>query len=251
MLLVGSRAIKQHFNDFPREPKDWDYVAFPPYTFESNTKKVKDTEFLKNAILVERYSEKDEIVSANDLYTLKLSHIFWPIALDKHLFDIQFLKKKGCVADMELFERLYAYWSSMHGQNKRIDFDKKNEEFFQDKVHRQYPHDELHNIINPSPLYKFVKPDLEAADISQELFNNLDRKQQLELIREEAYVLALERYMIPNSGTHWRVAYSKMLKALMQRLTPLWLGVFIAENYIDLQQPTFNYYEKFQNHNKQ
>src|SRR6188768_1330935 len=103
MILIGSHAIKHWFPDFKRIPKDIDYVVL-----KERKNSIKGVEYLVNPILIEYY--KEEIAEPNTLYTLKMSHIFWDINWSKHLYDLQFLKDKGCILDKELFYKLYEYW---------------------------------------------------------------------------------------------------------------------------------------------
>lgn len=105
MVLIGSQAIKYHFPDFNRVPLDWDYVVTEKLKNEYNTPRI---EFHINPIF-DNYP--DLIINPNDLYTLKLSHtVIRDINFNKHVYDIQFLRKKGCVLNYDLFYKLYDYW---------------------------------------------------------------------------------------------------------------------------------------------
>lgn len=235
-MLIGSRAIKYHFSDFPREPKDWDYA-----TNSKSIKPFKDQDFINIPQLV-----GEGIATPDQLYTLKLSHIFWNKQQEKHLSDLIFLKRKGCKKDEKLFDELYKHWNQNLGENKRVDYEKSNDSFFDDDaVVRPIEHDELHRIINPNPLYLLIKPDQTSANISKEMFFNLPKEIQLELCREEAYVLALERFVVFDKKMYWREGYTKMLRAMIMRLSPLWFGTYVAENYDMLRKPTFNFEQKF------
>lgn len=245
-VLIGSKAIKHWYPDFKREPKDTDYAILD---FKSPTKtlvKSLSIEYLSIPPLINLYNNND-IVSPNHLYTLKLSHIFWDRYQDKHLFDITFLRNKGCIIDELLFKELYEHWNLLLGENRRVDYDKPNDTFFsEDAVKRPIDHDELHLVMNPNPLYMLIKDDQSRANINKDLFFALDKNTQLELCREEAYVLALERfYSTGKEDLHWRIAYSKMLRGMIMRMSPLWFGRYVAVNYAELCKPTFNYLKKF------
>lgn len=246
MLLIGSRAIKHHFPDFRREPKDTDYAVMEKLPGDRPNR----TEYLEIPELCSLY-EPGSIIEPDDLYTLKMSHVFWSILQEKHLSDLSFLKLRGCKLNPELFKTLYRHWEMKHGPNVRQNFDKANEEFFNDHVKREMDHDDIHAIMNPEPLYKLAKEDLGYAAISQRIFTILPLETQMDIVREEAYVLAIERFLIPGTGVHWRVAYARMLRAMIGRLTPLWLGIFIADNYSILNKPKFNFYKKFNDHGKE
>ena len=246
MILIGSRAIKRHFPDF-RHPFDHDYAIH----YDRPTEKMEDNvrhEFHNIPPITKRYGTGNGVLSADHMYTLKMSHIFWPIKQRKHLFDIHFLKKKGCKLDHEFFEELFAHWTEVHGPNTTIDFDKQNDEFFVDYVKREHHHDDLHTLINPNPLYLLAKEDKEKANISEKIFFTLPLDVQLDIVREEGYVLALERLLIRGAEKHWRVAYAKMIRHMICKLTPRWLGLFIVDNYNEILKPKFDFYKHYKQH---
>lgn len=93
-MLIGSAAIKFWFSDFPREPKDIDFIKDSKINnyFNTNLKK----EYLENPILLKHYFN-EEVLNPDVLYTLKISHLFWDLfnnSWDKHIWDVQFLKEK-------------------------------------------------------------------------------------------------------------------------------------------------------------
>lgn len=123
MIVIGSTAIKHHFPDFNREPKDLDLITFEFTDYSRFKPLCEKVEYLKNKIISDRYYNKEEfekdpfkqyIISPNDLLTLKVSHICWDIDCIKHLWDIQFLLKKGCKIDYELFKKLFEYWNTYY-----------------------------------------------------------------------------------------------------------------------------------------
>lgn len=239
MLLIGSAAIRHHFPDFNREPFDHDYVV-ERATYKSATVDGVRTEYHEIPSMWIRY-EPSGVVSVDHLYTLKMSHIFWPIKQEKHLYDIHFLKSKGAKLDDVLFRELHAHWTLKYGPNTSLDLDVSNADFFNDNVDRVIQHDNLHLMVNPEPLYMLAKDSPDNASISEEKFFKLHRDVQMDIVREEGYVLALERFVIPSVPLHWRVAYARMIRHMICRLTPQWLGIFIAENYYEIVKPKINY----------
>jgi hypothetical protein len=233
MLLIGSTAIKHHFPDFPREPKDIDYA-----TTEKRDNQ-KGIEYLYNPII----GDMEGIASPDILYTLKVSHIIgWDIKWDKHMFDIQFLKKKGCKIDKELFERLYNFWNSHHGLNKRSNLDMSAEDFFNNAL--KTPHDHYHNLLNPVPVYTKILKDGSEVDVSEVKFNLLTNEEKYDLVREEVMVMAYERF---RKTRNYMVAYTKMLTKFITTHAPIWEALFIIENYVPLHKPLFNYYKTIDN----
>lgn len=247
MIYIGSIAAKHWFPDF-REPKDADFlvknVKSVSNALEVNSKRVE----YYDVPPIYKYIENPHslYLSPDLLYTLKVSHCLWDIHWDKTMFDIQFFQNKGCKLNVELFYELYEYWKSIHN-TKRTNFDKSNEDFFNDKVVRTYNHDDLHRIImkTDQPLFNLIKKDLNGAEIDADLFGKLDITTKFDIVREEAYVIALERWLIPEITSNPQVAYSRALKALITRLSPVWLVLFIAENYSTLKKLDSNFYLKF------
>jgi len=232
VILTGSAAIKHHFPDFPRDPKDHDYIG------EGKGVPGK-VEFLKNPVF-KNYGF--DIIQPDDLYTLKISHMFWDIRWYKHMFDIQFLKKKGCRFNHDLFKELFSYWESIHGKRQTSDLTLSKEDFFNNAL-KEYDHDYLHTLLAPNPTYQKVLRDGKEVEVDEEKYNKLTHQEKLDLVREEVYVMAFER----NGGRDYRSAYAWMLKKFIMNHAPIFEAIFIIENYIELHKPTFNYHKHLNN----
>lgn len=118
-MVIGSAALKFHFPDFKRVPKDIDIIKGSKFNdyFPSDLKR----EYLENPVLLE-HCEDNDFLDPDSLFSLKVSHAFWDLknnSWEKHMFDIQFLKEKGCKLNRPLFDKLYEYWNKVHG--KRLD----------------------------------------------------------------------------------------------------------------------------------
>lgn len=229
MILIGSGAIKHWFPDFPREPKDLDYIG--------RGKNGNGVEYHDNDVF-KYYGHS--IMLPDDLYTLKMSHLFWNINWDKHMFDVQFLRNRGCKLKLDLFHLLYNYWNQVHGKNKRSDLKMSAEDFFDNAVKCDYRHDDLHTLLNQTPTY--MKVLIGEVEVGEEKFNNLSFEEKCDLVTEEIMVMAWERY----KGDH-RLAYSRMLKKFIISHAPIWEAIFIIENYILLHKPKFNFFKKIEN----
>lgn len=235
MILIGSTAIKNLYPDFPRIPKDTDYAVN-----ERNIYSDKQIEYLYNPVL---FSENILELNGNQLLTLKASHLFWDINWDKHMFDCQFLIKKGHKIDQDLFYKLYEFWNEYHGQNKRSKLNMSSSDFFNNVVTCPYNHDWLHILLKNVPTYTKVLKDGAEVDVSEEKFNSLTFKEKCDLVREEVYVMAFER----NFHNDYRHRYGRMLKKFIMNHAPLWEAIFIIENYAILYKPEFNYLEFLNN----
>jgi len=234
MILTGSKATKHWFPDFPREPKDTDYV------FEDNKKGFelkKDEgkiEYLWNPILF-KYNYGFPICIPNNLYTMKMSHLFWDVNWEKHEWDATWLREKGCVLIRPLFDELYKFFNVLHGENKRSDLKMSSADFFDNALKCEYSHDWLHTLINPFPTYEKVL--IGEVEVGEEKFNLLTEEEKEALVREEVYVMAFERW--PNID--YRHAYGRMLKKFILSHAPIWEAIWILENYKKLCRAEYNF----------
>jgi len=240
MILIGSSAIKSHYTDFHREPKDIDY-AIKGTEIKSDNTQSKRIEYLINPVLFDYVSPDETVLSPNLLYTLKMSHLFWDINWDKHMYDLQFLKKKGCQLNLPAFLDLYLYWNEYHGKNTRSDLKMSAEDFFDNALKCDYAHDDIHTLLQATPTY--TKVLIGEVEVGEDKFNDLSFDEKCDLVREEVMVMAWERY--PKND--YRVAYSKMLKKFIISHAPIWEAIFIIENYITLHKPNINYFNIINN----
>src|SRR5690606_949841 len=145
-IIIGSTALKRWYPDFPREPSDLDIVV----SSKEGLKNSKGVEYHLNPVLM-KYP-LDEYASPDMLLTLKLSHMFWDINWEKHLFDIQWLVDKGHKHDESILEEFLQYWKNTKEKVKRSDLSLSKEEFFTNAVNKDVvEHDTLHTLINPIP----------------------------------------------------------------------------------------------------
>lgn len=244
--LIGSRAAQFWFPEF-RKTNDIDWMVLEKKKPEKS--KLGRIEYhYAEAPALQRFMERAGLVAPPTmLYTLKMSHIFWNIHWDKNAADILWFQRQGVELDRELFNELYAAWEVIHGK-KPAYLMKSNEDFFKDNVKRVYVHDSLHGALSyyEQPLYMSVKKDINKAALSYDMFLALPKLDKLRLCREEIYVTALERFMIPSefSMNPWTV-YRKAVCKLVTSMTKGWFPRFIMENWIELYKPEIDYIQKF------
>lgn len=240
LILTGSTALKSWFPDFPREPKDIDYV------FEDNTKGFDlkkhegKVEYLWNPILFKHNkigNRVNNVCFPDNLYTMKMSHLFWDINWEKHEWDATWLREKGCRMNYPLFWELFAFFNKMHGENKRSDLKMSSADFFDNALKCEYDHDWLHTLLNPSPTFNKVLKDGEEVEVSEDKFQLLTEQEKEALVREEVYVMAFERW--PN--INFRMAYGRMLKKFIVSHAPIWEAIWILENYKKLCRAEYNF----------
>jgi len=224
MLIFGSTALNHWFPD-SRTPKDLDII-------DRDVKSHNETYWVPSFEYILENNKDSKYVDPNFLYTIKLSHSFWDVKWDKTIFDIIFLKSKGCIADEDLYKGLVKDWQVVHGK-KKVNLNKENKQFFSDNVTRKYDHDDLHLLVKhySRPLYESIKSDLNSAKCEKNLFTLLSHDDKILLCREEIFVVALERFLIPsNFHMNQKAAINKAIKQLVTTMTTGWFPRFIVEN---------------------
>lgn len=236
MTLIGSRAMKYWFPEFPRKPFDWDYLIKDG---ESAPEKGGDiVECYQIPALQKRVGFNMEHLTPDLLYTLKMSHVSgWNIKWDKNLYDLVYLQNKGAILDKELFFELREWWDIVHGDNKRSDLNMSAEDFFDNAVNCPHNHDYLHTLLREYPTFNKVLKDGAEVDVCEEKFNNLSHEEKCDLVKEEVMIMAYERL----NGRDYKTAYTWMLKKFILNHAPIWETIFILQNYVELHKPQFNY----------
>jgi hypothetical protein len=245
-LLIGSRALAQ-WVDLNRPIDDWDWIV-PSHIVVDSTSEV---EYHQNRVfdrMLEAYNGR-EVMSLNHLFTLKLSHAFWPVRWEKTVYDLKVMLLAGAQVDSYWYQQLYDYWCQFYRNKDHINLRQDNSQFFNARVERQYDHDRLHQLVayGDKPMYEKIKPNLDSAWCSEKMFNSLEFEEKLQLAREEAYVLALERYIIPQLQKSIKGAYRLAMRDLVTRLSKGWFPYFIMTNWHLLDLPDCDYYAKFKN----
>ena len=240
-IIIGSTAIKHYFPDFPREPKDLDYAI------ESGEKftKEKDVEFLENDI-IHKYQNKGYL-KPELMISLKASHMFWDNNWEKHLFDIQFLLKKGYKFDEVLIDELVPYWEKILPGIRRSRLEMNKEDFFTNAVNEDTAeHDYLHTLINPVPMYtRLLKEDCEV-ELDESKWYALTFEEKCDVVFEETAVMAYERY----ADRPYKVGYRRQLKDNIIKHFPRYVALFAIENYPMLERPKYDYMTKIKTSRK-
>lgn len=243
MILIGSKAIKHWFPDFPREPKDEDWATYNSHY--ADTIGCIKHEYLPNPVLIDYHGKTGiykSIATPNELLTLKMSHLFWDINWEKHMWDVQFLLKKGAKVIKPLFYDLYKQWNEVHSKNKRSDLKMTALDFFDNALKCEYPHDNLHTLLKEVPTYNLVLCDNQEVEVCEDKFNELSFEDKCSLVEEEVMVMAWERW----PTLRYKQSYYRMLKKFIISHAPLWEALFIIENYIVLSTPSYNFKQKIE-----
>ena len=133
---------------------------------------------------------------------------------------------------------------------------KSNDEFF-DKtgvyVKYHFVHDDLHELMahRDRPIYTYMQKDNSVAWCEKSMWDELDSQWKNEAVLEEAYVIALERKMIPMLLDRGKfcTTESAFQWALMRICTTLcggWFRQWATDHYDEiLGQYDGNYFDKF------
>lgn len=286
MIIIGSKALAAHGIIIPRPDNyqsDIDLIVdenelnllinevFSSWSFLYKSSKVKGKDV--NGIIYEldilpsygssqflHSMDTDKTIKIADfdckvpplnvLYAIKKSHINYPVNWFKNINDYHYLKSMNIWMD-EIATHVYNLRKSeVDGRWKSVNLNVSNNEFFdQYDVTRFYEHDELHEWVKhyDVPMYRMLKHDATKALCDRMLFNELSYEQQLNTVREEAYVIALERIIIPkiiNSGhlpnIDWNKAYIWALMRISTNLTTGWFRDFAVDNWSELNNCKLN-----------
>ena len=241
--------MKHHFPDFPREPKDIDYISKENIQTrqEEHLWEPEFQWFLDN-------NGDDEFINPQNLLLLKTAHLGWNIKWEKHVSDVEFLKRKGySVTNEKQYNILVKAFTRKHGKQWASLKGKDSTTFFKDAVKRKYVHDTIHDAVAyyDKPLYESLV--YEGVSCSRKGFDNLSYDDKLKLVKEEVYVTALERWLIPNDFKCSKIeAYQKALKKLATTMSSGWFKYFILTNIDVLRSDRdFTYIEKFKQAEKE
>lgn len=230
-LIFGSTALKHWFPDFPREPNDLDYIG------KRTSSRGIEYHWAPSFQYILDNNKDETFVDPDFLYTIKMSHACYDIRWDKTMFDIKFMKEKGCKLIPGLYNSLRDDWGIIHPK-KNIKVSGKPEEFFKQTIKRRYNHDDLHEFVKfyDKPLHESIRPDPEDVKCRKDLWDKLSYDDKLRCALEEAYVFAIERYLEYPP----KIALAKSLKLLTTSSTKGWFNFFLIDNYFNLRFNKFN-----------
>lgn len=247
-MIFGSTAAKFWFPDF-REPKDIDTLDKEG----KMTQKAQSYWFGTSSQYIIDNHVGHCYVNPQFLYTIKAAHAKWNIHWDKTMSDIVFFQRKGLQIHDELYRLLMVDFTVLHGKKWASLEGQDSKTFFEDAVKRKYVHDTIHDAVAyyDRPLYeRILKKDDGSVGCSKEKFFSLSHQEQLQLIKEEVFVTALERFLVPEDFCFSQQrAYWLSLKKLITTMSSGWFSKFIIENYSLLAINRDNYVAKF-NDNK-
>jgi hypothetical protein len=139
----------------------------------------------------------------------------------------------------------------------RVNLNMANDAFFDRsaaKVSRPYEHDDIHKVVAyyDVPLFEKIKTDPKKALTNRKIFfTQLSLQDRLRTVREECYVIALERYLIPanvfDDKEKIQEAYLSALEKICTTLTKGHFREFAISHYPELKYPEIDFANKFYN----
>lgn len=243
-LLIGSRALNYWFPQHKIKPEtDWDVI-----TYDTNIQGIErhDPDFLYNKEF-EMFSNDTErvlyrgywleVVRPMGLAIIKRSHLWRNLSFDKHItmyhkYLSGSIPSYGSEAFNLLKERTELTMKAFPQKHPKLNV--TVEEFFDDYVTKKYNHDYLHELVahDGIPMYRKLQQDETKAWCNKDMWYNLTLQEKINCVSEEAYVIGLERFVIPNDWNFpYRVAYHKALNKICTTLCSGWFRDFAIDNY--------------------
>ena len=288
MLIVGSAALKFHYPNYPRMVKDIDVICFKN-DLSSLSNLLNPTKVIKgtHTIILRGIQKKSELFYTNNvemlladeseslkmyleydkgktfaskevLFSLKKSHINFPIKFQKHIHDYCYLQE-----NLDGFDQLshitiinHKETESRLGKLKTPSLNQTVDQFFgqsKDYVKTHFIHDEVHKIMAhyQKPLYEKMQCDTNLAKCDRELWRLFTYEDKCKCVLEEAYVIALERKILPmlfnaSQGFTSDEAFDWALMRICTNLCSGWFREFATNNYFIIKKLyNKNYVEKF------
>lgn len=293
MFVVGSKALKYRFPEIKRQVKDVDVVAYlddvgrlqsmllpnrivktewvVSFIDIQNKNEIFDkpnveilladkSDSLRKYLVYQKLKSNDELFAcAEILYSLKKSHIHFPIKFEKHINDFIFLNRYFSGVDVlkDITKLKFLETEERLGKLKTPSLNKSVSSFFEQSksyVKSYFIHDDMHKAVAhyDAPLYLRMQRDSTKAACDKILWEKFTYEDKCKCVLEEAYVIALERKVLPSlfgDAKQWTSAEAALNWALMRICTTLcsgWFRSFATENYDKIRLlANSNYVEDF------
>lgn len=280
MYLTGSRALDYYLGRTGSN-SDWDIVA-EEYELNDYDLTFAGKDCIKHGqiefINIECLNNRDlcydfatdntihlydglslNILSPTALYISKRSHVWRPLKFAKHIRELHLIKdylKKNDEWPLSGYENALLKNRTQLTKEKyghrAPSLNKTNEEFFDDFVTKYYIHDDLHKVVAyyDEPIYERLKNDSSLAKCEKDLWNQLSHEDKVKCVREECYVIALERYIIPfkEKGERYmpsHIAFNKAQERVCTTLTSGWFRDFAIDNWSEIRSDIVDFLSLF------
>jgi hypothetical protein len=245
-LLIGSRALEYWCLSFEVKPdSDWDIIS--EHKIVDDNKRIEhhtfdtvgnyDMQNYASEKFVEIAGQRIYIVNPIGLSIIKRSHLWRDRNFDKHInqyhFHLIYYSFMYTAKDREILDKRTKLTMARYPQGNP-NLMQSVDGFFDDAVTKKYNHDYLHELVayNDEPLYKKMQKDSSLAWCNKDLWYTLNHEQKLQCIAEEAYVIAIERFLVPSNWyTPAKLAYFKAVNKICTTLCSGWFRDFAIDNY--------------------
>lgn len=255
MYLIGSRAINLN-----SDSSDWDIVLDGENILPRKGVDIAP-EGLNCLEVCRQYSLPYEVetpvgmatpISEVGVMLMKRSHLHRPIKFAKHIREYHTLKERNKGAIDEIYLALLQERTKLTKQkygDKTPSLRKNKSEFFDDYVAKVYEHDDIHyaTCYGDKPIYERLKLNKETVFCERDLWNQLSFTDQVNCVREEAFVIAIERYLMWKKGYPPKYAFFSAVERISTTLTSGWFRDFAIENWSTIVDCDYNFVEKFKN----
>lgn len=256
-VLIGSRALAFWVKEFPlKADADWDVISDSPI----EGTEWHDPEFLNNRAMAEEFHSFSRVklpdgvevyvMSLAGLAIIKRSHLWRDLSFQKHITHYH----------KHLKYHLFSWQGNLPFLEDRIRLTKEafpqgnpnlnqmNADFFKDAVTKKYDHDWLHELFayGDRPLYTRMQPDPAKAWCDKKGWDIFTHTERLNCIAEEAFVIATERFMVPNKWNYdSKRAFLKAVDKICTTLCSGWFRDYAIDNYpeVVLRYDKLKFYE--------
>jgi hypothetical protein len=281
MLLIGSKALSINLDDsiiyndidligtksnalvlidelHPRHVKETEYVISlsgikQNIVYDRNNVEI----FLSdNSISLKKYLKYTtltnescmEITNAplEVLYSLKKSHINFPIKFKKHIKSYTLLSK--CLSGVDILSDITEInlkeTEKRLGELKVVKLNKSVDRFFGQSSKKVMPffiHDHIHMMVAhyDKPGYTYMQPDPMSVMCSKKLWDGFTEDLKMKTVLEESYVIALERLILPMifGGGKLHTTKEAFIWALNRVCTTLcsgWFRDYATNHYFEI-----------------
>jgi hypothetical protein len=200
------------------------------------------------------YGTDVQIAPLSMLFSIKKAHRHSPRKFEKHVRDYTFLR---ALVKVDAFGKVTKMRYAETKERDRLftpSLKKTKDEFFDDKVsNRTFIHDEIHEVMafGARPMFEKIRIAEDTVACSVDKWNALEPLEKVQCVQEEAYVIALERGIIPmlfeGGAVHTPLAaYKWAVMRICTTLTSGWFREWALENHQALiWSYDGNYVQKF------
>ncbi len=191
------------------------------------------------------------------LFLTKKSHINMNVHFDKNMADFHALKEG---INPEKIGNLSAFFDLRHMEAKERyryrhpKLNVTNETFFDRSktvVGYVFVHDDIHEAVKhfERPVYEMIKKNMGRAWCEKEMFFDLPLDTQIKCVQEEAYVIAIERFIALQKGPYEDLfmAYKDALRRICTTLCSGFFRDFAVNHYFELLRAyDASFFKRFQ-----